>query len=712
MATLPDAFDLGQRPGLRTDRRIVSDQSGQIEGESLARFGDNVAQIAGRQIDLNQQREDRARAASDKLAYSKAKADYLIADIQARDAVEKDTDWQGSPKRYSEAMTAAGKTAAASITDANTRALFEQDHAVDLAQGTSFVSGVVNRLRVSSENADTEKMLTTLGDAALVTADDGMHEQLFGAINTRLAGASESMNYGPDSQRITKAMGREFTEKFAERKVGMQEVNKRIELLSKPEGHYTSFIAPDRRAELLRQAQAEKDALAKAAKVEIDQATRNRYQDLAVAYTLPGVEDMTPDKVPSIEASVSAFGKVEGPLRRQQALQMVEANKQASTLAGMSNEQLLDTARGSQVTSVIGASDKAPISKFTASIAQSHLEARAKDPAGYLTQSAPATKQAWEKFQTVDPSDEQAMNNARASYFGAIKADAAARGMQDRDLLPDWYAKAMSQKITEAPNANALINNMQVEAEKWGEHWGDVFPQIAKDVPDLAAMVGSGIPRDAALALGKTAGLKQTELEGYLKPGTTWKKAIADPVETKFADFFKSFPADRGATRTANAVRESAERLAATYMHDNGESAPNAVNHAYRDLVEKQNAVVPFRGAQVRIPVTAGVDNKAVVAGMHAALNGFKAEAKEVSIPSDAQFGAERYASDASAVIRKSGYFLTNEKGTGVDLYFNGAKWGRSYTWEQLKAMSDTHRDELDNSAQQRQSFPFPEDGF
>lgn len=182
MATLPDAFDLGQRPGLRTDRRIVSDQSGQIEGESLARFGDNVAQIAGRELEK-----------VDRLNYAQARSAYLQADIAAREAADKDDDWENSPKSYESAMTKARESALSMVRNNQDRALLQQDLTVDTVQGVAAVRQIADRRRVDVENAGLETLLDNNMNTA-IASDPVTMEKLLSESNEAIDGATSKGN--------------------------------------------------------------------------------------------------------------------------------------------------------------------------------------------------------------------------------------------------------------------------------------------------------------------------------------------------------------------------------------------------------------------------------------------------------------------------------------------------------------------------------------
>src|SRR5690606_14294671 len=111
---------------------------------------------------------------------------------------------------------------------------------------------------------------------------------------------------------------------------------------------------------------------------------------------------------------------------------------------------------------------------------------------------------------------------ARDAYLSAVEADRERLGMPKGDILPDSYAKALAEEIANPQSAEKLASLMESEAQRWGSLWPDVHAQIAKDIPDMAAVIGSGIDRTAAVTLASTAKLKDKELQAMLPPSVKW----------------------------------------------------------------------------------------------------------------------------------------------------------------------------------------------
>jgi hypothetical protein len=249
MATLPDAFDLGQRPNLRAPKKIVSDQSGEILGDALAQFGSNVSQIAGREL----QRQD-------KLNFAQARSAYLQADIAARDVAGKDNDWENSPKSYENAMGKAREQALGMVRNNEDRALLQQDLVDDSAQGLQAVRGIANRKRVDVQNASLDSLIDTNSNAAL-TADpvvaDKLHNQIYDAIDGAVAMGNVSAEHGG-------ALKRKVAESQAEKMIQLKTPDEQLAALADPSKGPAQFVPADRRQILLESAQREKAAQVKA----------------------------------------------------------------------------------------------------------------------------------------------------------------------------------------------------------------------------------------------------------------------------------------------------------------------------------------------------------------------------------------------------------------------------------------------------------------
>lgn len=658
MARLPDIEDLGARPIPQARAPRTIDQSGDILADSIGRTASAISNIA-----------NQVEAREDQASYAQARSTLLQADIAARKSLEGDQNFQTYGTRYSEAMQKARDAAASGIRGRRDRASFETESGLDIARGAAAVGEMARRVGIDVGRASLQSTLAGNRTAALEATDEATRAALITASQEAIAGARDK---GYISAQEAVDQRQRWTTDYAEGHLDIQSLPERIRILSNPKGTPADYIAPDRRAVLLKAAQNELKAEQGRVQAEARQMLSDQVQDIAAA----AQAGVPVKQVPSKAAMQLAFGEREGAQRYESARKLANMSVEIASLHGLPAEDLIKQAENYRPTSVEGAAEQNQLYGVMGRAVSGILNERQKDPAGYLLQHSEPVRQAWAAFQG-NP-------ELAPAYLSALRAEKGRMGIDGADILPNSYAQGIADELNTAPTAEKLASLVESEVQRWGDAWPAVQGQLAGKVSDLTLVMGSGIPRSAAVSLASTMKLKDTELKAMLPAATKWAD-VEETVDSKFSQFQRSLPPE--AARTWNAVRDSALRLSVKYMND-GNSRNDAVDRAYRDLVESQYALTDFRGVTIRVPVAA--DQEAVQVGAQLMLDGFKPDPGSLAIPPGSAMSEEEYRGEWTQYIQDNGYWVTRPDGKGVRLYADGGpvlgtKGPVDFTWAQLQ---------------------------
>src|SRR5688572_7049525 len=296
MPRLPDAAAI-DRPIPRARRDVVTDQSGIVRAQAVGEAVQNVGNIIA-------QREERL----DREGYANARSSLLQADIAARRELENDNDYGTFESRYREKMGQARQDAAKLVRGRADRSIFERDTAVDLERGVTEIRGLSRRKEVDTKRATLTDTMEKNRTAALEAVDEGTRKALIQSTQDAITGSAER-GYITAQEAVDHRQ--RWTADYAEGYLDMRSLPERIKILAAPQGTPADYIAPDRRAVLLKAAQNELRAEQERAKSEVRQILTDKMQDIAAA----AQAGIAISEVPSKAAMQGAFGEREGAQR-------------------------------------------------------------------------------------------------------------------------------------------------------------------------------------------------------------------------------------------------------------------------------------------------------------------------------------------------------------------------------------------------------------
>jgi hypothetical protein len=389
------------------------------------------------------------------------------------------------------------------------------------------------------------------------------------------------------------------------------------------------------------------------------------------------------ESIPPEQVYVATYGSVVGGRMYQDAKGFQAVSRDVAALHEMTAGQLGTIGATYAPTQVEGAYSAAERQSIVETSAARIMVEREKDGAQYLiSRNEPVTK-AWNELMS-DPNNAE----AREEYIRLVDSESVRLGIFNSNIIPDSYANTLAAQVSNPKSNENLYYAVNREAQRWGTSWPRIMGQLASKLPDTVAVIASGIPPQAGIALAGMANLKTSELRGYIPNGSTWEE-LETAVKNKFETFLRSFPADTGGVRTSNAVYDSGLRLTLHHMRT-GASMQASAQIAYEAMKNNDNLLdihnVPFR-------YPSGLDQDTLeFASMDIIEN--------LELPPDTllgQFGFGQADEDRLEIyndyVQDHGYWVTSPLGTGVQLYIDGAPVARGsvsrpikiqYSWADL----------------------------
>lgn len=243
MARIPD-YDAAGTSVARTQTPRFTDNSAQIERQGQAALLGAVGQVV-----------QAAEEHDDKLNYAAARSSILKADADARESLRNDADPYTYEKRYRENLTKAKEGAAKQIRGRQSRALFEADIDADIERGVGQIREIARGRITDQGRATLQSTLDSSLKTALDAQDDASSIASIQTANTSITAAQERGYI--DAVAAEKLRGG-FRDSYAEGRITMAPLDKRIEMLANPKGTVAEALRGDRRTQLLERAREEK----------------------------------------------------------------------------------------------------------------------------------------------------------------------------------------------------------------------------------------------------------------------------------------------------------------------------------------------------------------------------------------------------------------------------------------------------------------------
>lgn len=299
-----------------------------------------------------------------------------------------------------------------------------------------------------------------------------------------------------------------------------------------------------------------------------------------------------------------------------------------------------------------------------------------KDGAGYAIKYAPEVNTAWQAVMAADdPSTAQA---AYQAYAEAVKGEQARLGVPQPTVIPASYAAHIAAAFKDPANAGPRQIQMIEEMKtNWGQHFPDVFKQVAGQLPDSVKIIGSGVDRDTATLLSGIAPVKTDELKKPLPSADV--NLMNGSLQEALSNFGRTFASQAGGQATYASIYNEAYRGALAQMAQ-GKSASDAAE----DMAKRLTANYQIDGS-LRVPNKYDIDS--VQEGVQTVVSTIKASDLALS---EVQGVSGEFTDERAQAIMQSATVIANKDETGVYLMHNGAailgKDGRplEYTFEEL----------------------------
>jgi hypothetical protein len=404
------------------------------------------------------------------------------------------------------------------------------------------------------------------------------------------------------------------------------------------------------------------------------------------------------NSTPSRERLVEAFGEYEGNKFYKQAQAFVAVSEDVRALNDLPASELAETVMNYEPQGVRGAAEQTERLNIVSAAAKQILTTREKDAAAYVIATNPEVERAWTAM--TEGQDPEASND----YFRLMQSEQNRLQIQKQNVLPDAYANQLVQRMTNPGDNETLYALANHEAEVWGDHWPQVQAQLASKLPDSVAIISSGIPPQAGIALSKMANLTNTQLRQLVPNGSTWSDLQTGVMDT-FEQLLRTFPADAGGARTRGALFDSGIRLALSHTQT-GMDLDDAIELAYKELSTDMYEFVEFRSVPYRIP--RGIDTEMVEDGARAFIENFQAPLGMDLSGAYSGMLDEELRPLISEYIQENGYWITNPKETGLRLFVDGAPVTTpegmvEYTWMDLAA--EGQRKDTEQREEARRQF-------
>lgn len=408
-----------------------------------------------------------------------------------------------------------------------------------------------------------------------------------------------------------------------------------------------------------------------------------RVQDASASY----LSGATYENPPSRDEFIAAYGEKQGDIHYRELESTRALGEDVQDLHTMTPEeqQALLESRKPEEGEGFASRQKSYIALQKA--AQHDAEVRAKDPVAYLASYDSAVKSARSAMlNTMTPESVNA-------YTTTLQASMEARGMdgtfkKQLPLLSEADARNMAAGIASSTEPEKTLANLQ---QSFGKHWPTLERQLTagEKLPPDMAIVASGIQGRPARLLLEAAKNKDFTSGAKVALGPDYK-VMQEVVGTSLQDALKTFRAS-GATDLEMRVRDSTEKLAATYMWQDGMSAKDAAKKAAKDVISDRYT---FKGSY-RIPKDV-TDTDRVDIGAQREITRIAEKASTLSLPSVPGLDKKDVAARFGNGLLRNASWATNEDESGLIMFVGGVSVRNAdgslvrRSWDELRTASHT----------------------
>lgn len=582
MPRLPDADSLGARPVAQPVGQILTYDT-TAEGRAVARFGQAANEVAVRELERR-----------DKLAYAGAKSALIQKDMEIRQALENDPDYETYGTRYEEQFSKAREEVQNKLGANFYRDTFGIEAEQIGTSGKLNVADMRQRRETDHGIATLNTLIETNRSAALAARDEATKASLIDATNAAIDGA---MARGYLTETKAGEVRRGFVESYAEGSLDLLTPGERVRALQNvKEGSPLSFVQPDRRAKLLEAAKSEVERQGAIYRARVSDDFQN-----TLAYLNAGGD---PSRVSSNRQElVSAFGAERGAAYADQLERSITFASDLRDLSSASPDEVNGTLEALKPTGPEDYKEKAGRYNTYVSALAARNKALATDPVSYIARNAPDVSAAIQQVSSGGSWDE-VVAPLDASY------DQLGVPRRNRHVLPADSAKNLVAEIMAEDGSNISANLDSLRASMSASTWSRVYGDLVTlgDLPSGAQVVVEISPANSTAkdAMGQALKLGSKELDNLVIADD--KKTIEEEVPTALEEFRKSLVGSAAGNAAYLARERAVTDLAKTYLA-NGTvtNASDAVTKAATDIV---NWAYDFSSSGWRVPKDASGESR------------------------------------------------------------------------------------------------------
>ncbi len=316
--------------------------------------------------------------------------------------------------------------------------------------------------------------------------------------------------------------------------------------------------------------------------------------------------------------------------------------------------------------------------------AKAILEARQKDPSGYLMNRNKNLQTAYNEM-LKQPTPETV--NA---YLAGLKADADLLKLGDVPIFPKDQAKAFAGVIMSSPDPGMALQNLQAS---FGQYWPKAMQELCvKDgLPMSAQLAANNMPREAAKLLMDGAKDKDFQKNAFEIHKDSFARTDFDAEVNKQMGEFNATLLGGGDQSVATEVNNSVATLALQYVNRQNLDYKDAIRKAAHDVILDRYTINSVNGGSFRVPTS--LDGDAIERGAGKALEELAAKSSDLYAVDYKHLG-EHAPKMYGSLLKAAGRWQTAGDESGLVLFMGGNvvrdKDGKpiTRTWAELGKLS------------------------